>query len=121
MPARGARGKGALGEELACRHLERAGYRIVARNVTTKAGEIDIVCRDGPTLVIVEVKLRSGPAFGTPEEAVDRRKQAHLSSAASLYAQSNGYAGPIRFDVVAVDASTHPPGIRLIRDAFQAE
>ena len=53
-----ARGK--IGEDLACRELERRGYAILARRYRSRVGEIDIVASDGPTLVFVEVKTRDG-------------------------------------------------------------
>src|SRR5262249_29697539 len=71
---RGLRGAGQAWEKLAARELSRAGYRILARNYRTKAGEIDLVARDGRTLCFVEVKGRRSLAYGTAAEAVDREK-----------------------------------------------
>ena len=61
---------GKNGEDLACRELERRGYAILARRYRTRAGEIDIVARDGPTIVFVEVKARDGRAFGEGADLV---------------------------------------------------
>jgi len=112
---------GKEGEELACRHLERLGYRILARNYRGRRGEIDIVAEERGTLVFVEVKSRSGPLFGHPLEAVTRRKQEQLGRVAQEYlAVTDAHrARPIRFDVVGVlMAPGLPPSLDLVRDAF---
>jgi len=68
--------RGARGEKLARRFLRSRGYKILYRNFRAcGGGEIDIVCRDGDTLIFVEVKTRSDEDFGRPIEAVDRQKQ----------------------------------------------
>jgi putative endonuclease len=76
---------------------------VLGRNVTTVAGEIDLLVRDGAALVAVEVKTRSGPAAGWPGEAVDARKLARLARALELYA-GRGPLGraPRRIDVAEV-------------------
>ncbi|MFH1609746.1 MAG: YraN family protein [Candidatus Bipolaricaulota bacterium] len=107
-------GRGA--EDLACRYLRTHGMRVVARNWRWRGGEIDIVAKDGPTLVFVEVKGRSGDRFGAPEEAVTRRKREHLWRAALAFLGGTAEV-PVRFDVIAVD----PHGVRHIRDAFREE
>jgi len=103
---------GAEGEERAARHLERAGFRIVARNWRSRLGELDIVALDGETVVFVEVKLRHEPFNAL--EAVDRRKQHRLSRLAFDFLKRHGMLGvSARFDVVAVEgrtlACTHVP------------
>ncbi len=107
-------------EALAAAHLERLGLTILARNLRTPAGELDLVAREGRTLVFVEVKARSGEAFGAPEEAVDTAKQARLIQAARAYlALQGGPPPPCRFDVVAVDFTEGAPRMRHLRDAFR--
>jgi len=69
---------GRLGEENAVGHLKRLGYRIIGRNVRTRFGEIDVVCRDRGHIVFVEVKTRSSDTFGTAAEAVTPEKSARL-------------------------------------------
>lgn len=64
------RAAGDLGEGIASRYLTRRGYAIVERNYRTRRGELDLIVRRGDTLVIVEVKLRRGTAYGDPLEAV---------------------------------------------------
>ena len=69
---------GRFGEQLATDHLVRAGLEVLDRNWRCRDGELDLVLRDGPALVFVEVKTRSSTAYGTPAEAVDRRKAARI-------------------------------------------
>src|SRR5437762_7630421 len=93
---------GKTGEDLACRELERRGYAIVARRYRLRRGELDIIARDGPTLVFVEVKARGGRAFGDAIEAVTgpkRRRMAHLAMDYLVRHRLTDCA--CRFDVVA--------------------
>ena len=100
--------------------LERKGLNVVAANVRTKGGELDLVAKDGNTLVFVEVKGRSSNKFGRPEEYVDLRKQKRLAGAAEAYlSQMPSAEMPCRFDVVAVDFSEGAPIMRHIKDAFR--
>jgi len=69
---------GKTGEDLACCELERRGYAIIARRHRCRTGELDIIARDGPTLVFVEVKARDGHAFGDAAEAVTWQKQQRI-------------------------------------------
>jgi putative endonuclease len=110
------------GEELAGRALEKRGYRILARRERSRLGEIDIVARDGPVLVFVEVKARRGHRFGTPIEAVDRRKQERLVRLALAYTARRGVSDtPIRFDVVGVEfLPNQKPKVEVYRGAFEA-
>src|SRR5882762_5562238 len=94
---------GKMGEDLACRELERRGYAIVARRYRRAAGELDIVARDGPTLVFVEVKARTGRAFGGGAEAVTALKRRRIAQLATEYMMRNHLADcPCRFDVVSI-------------------
>ena len=89
----------------------------MARNWRTVRGEIDIVARDGPTLVFVEVKSRSRAGFGGPEAAVHPAKQRRLIAAARAFLGRTDCGLPARFDVV-VFLEGEP---RLYRDAFQVD
>jgi putative endonuclease len=119
-----ARRTGVRGETYAYWYLRRQGYVMIARNFTYRGmkGEIDLVGYDGETVAFVEVKTRTatGGEFGSPEEAVTREKQWHLSRIARqfLRAYRAGNA-PFRFDVLAIEA---PPGehpvVRLHKGAF---
>ncbi|HET6202297.1 MAG TPA: YraN family protein [Planctomycetota bacterium] len=104
MEERGRLGR--RGEEAAARALEAKGWRILGRNLRTRLGEVDLLAFDGETLVAVEVKTRSGEAFGRPEEAVDARRIGRLRRAALALAAARGLGErPIRIDVVAVRRS----------------
>lgn len=113
---------GREGEGAAARYLEANGYLICARNVRFRSGEIDLVAIEGGDLVFVEVKTRTGTAFGTAEEAVTRRKQQQLIRLAELYlATQGGGQRPCRFDVVTVlPDATGGWRCHLIREAFSA-
>ena len=76
---------GKTGEDLACRELERRGYAIVARRYRRRGGELDIIARDGATLVFVEVKARDGRAFGEAAEAVTALKRRRMAQLALDY------------------------------------
>ena len=109
---------GEAGEEMAVRHLEKMGYRIVERRVRFRRGELDIVARDGGEWVFVEVKARSGKRMGTPEEGMTRQKTARMCRAVLEYIANHGLENePIRLDLVAIDmnagaapAIAHYPG-----------
>lgn len=94
---------GRWGEDRAADYLAAKGYEIVARNIRTEYGEIDLLVRQGATLVFVEVKARSSEAYGHPEESVSTSKQQHMADAAESYLQSHPeHDGDWRVDVVAV-------------------
>jgi putative endonuclease len=93
---------GISGEEIAEDHLRSLGYAILGRDVRTPIGQLDLVARDGPTLVFVEVKTRTGTGFGLPQEAVGRHKQRKLRQLAMCYLKRHPHQGPLRFDVVGI-------------------
>jgi putative endonuclease len=117
----GSRGAGYDWERAAEKALEADGYRILARNFSTRAGEIDFVAEDRGTLCFVEVKGRSGEGFGSPAAAVTAEKQRRIFRAAEAYLARRRAPLPVcRFDVVAI--LERPPGkprIEILRDAFQ--
>lgn len=103
VPPKTPKSLGRAGEELACRHLRAKGYEIVERGVRLLRGEIDIVARDGTTLVFVEVKTRADESFGRPEEAVTPGKQRQLRRIAQAYLAVRPAPGvDCRFDVIAI-------------------
>ncbi len=94
---------GKRGEDLACAELRRRGYEILARRYRTRKGEIDIVARDGRTIVFVEVKARATACFGSPAEAVTPWKQARIGRMAAEYlSRHGGFERACRFDVVSI-------------------
>ncbi len=110
---------GARGEEVAAGFLARKGLKLVARNLRTPVGEIDLVLRDRRHLVFVEVKTRRGTSFGLPQEAVTTRKQRQILRAAQWYLNDHG-PGKLqpRFDVVAVIERGDETEIVHIENAF---
>jgi putative endonuclease len=102
---------GAYGEDKAAEYLRRRGFEILARNVRTAYGEIDIVAKDGATVVFVEVKSRRSRQGRVALEAVDARKRKRLSRLALAFLARAGWLDrPARFDVIAVasdGACTH--------------
>ncbi|HYB41530.1 MAG TPA: YraN family protein [Candidatus Methylomirabilis sp.] len=116
MPTDPRRTTGIKGEEEAARFLARSGYAIVDRNVRTRAGEIDLVAREGKTLVFVEVKTRRELVEGDPPQAaVHTRKQNRLAKLAHGYLkQKRIRQTPCRFDVVSVIINDEG-GVKAIR------
>lgn len=112
---------GERGENAAARYLRNKGYKIIIRNFRCELGEIDIIARDGKTLVFVEVKTRAYDD-PTPEEQVNAVKQQKLTQVAKLYLSRYGSPQPpARFDVVAIVwPSGQPPIIRHEEGAFDA-
>lgn len=116
-------GVGRHGEQLAAEHLERAGFRILARNWRcaegSVRGELDLVALDGPTLVVCEVKARRYGDVDDALEGVTGRKQARLRRLAGAYvAQLDWRPAAVRIDVVAVcwPVSDEPAQILHLRE-----
>ena len=109
---------GKLGEELAVNYLTGKGYEILERNWRNKHKEIDIVAKDGGTLVIVEVKTRQSDGFGEPDMAVTKRKQRLLIAAANAYLLRSQMDTNTRFDIVSIVFNNGNPVIDHIEDAF---
>lgn len=97
---------GKLGEEEAVRRYEQAGLSVLALNWRCRNGEIDMIAKEGDTIVFVEVRTRSaasGKRFGTAAESVDARKQLKIRSVAQTYLRQHQLQHcRIRFDVVAI-------------------
>ncbi len=111
------RALGAAGEAAVAAWYAERGYEVIARNWRCPAGELDLVVRDGATLVFCEVKTRSSAAFGAPVEAVTAAKQARLRRLAGCWlecAPRPTRTSEIRFDVASVLAGQ----IEVIEGAF---
>ncbi len=104
---------GRFGEDAAVKHLKKKGYKIAARNYSCKFGEIDIIARQGESLIFVEVKTRSSVLYGTPAEAVTYNKKQHIVNAAKHYLMQAEYDGNVRFDVIEVYLSERGRAERL--------
>ncbi|TAM56177.1 YraN family protein [bacterium] len=114
-----SRGLGPEGERLAAEHLTARGLRIVARNVRLgPRGEIDIIAKDGATIVFVEVKARASSRFGPALGAVDARKRARLRRLAEEWLQTAAPNAFARFDVVTVERSGTRTIVRHLAGAF---
>jgi putative endonuclease len=112
---------GKTGEDLACRELEARGYAIVARRYRQRGGEIDIIARDGATLVFVEVKTRDGHDFGDAAEAITARKRRRMARIAIDYMMRHHLSDcPCRFDVVSIHVDSGAPVLEVFQNAFDA-
>ena len=110
---------GKRGEDLVCRHLKKAGYRILERNFRARFGEVDIIALKKGHIAFVEVKTRSTDAFGSPAESVGYKKQKSLILAAKEYMMKNENADAgCSFDVAEVILKESGPTIRYIENAF---
>jgi putative endonuclease len=118
---RDRRALGRYGEKLAEIHLAHQGFRILARNLHLRHAELDLLALEGRTLCFVEVRLRSSHSFGSAAESVDQRKRLRLARAAAQVLAEHQLPShdTVRFDLLTIDARTHPPALDLIRDAFQ--
>jgi putative endonuclease len=111
---------GKAGEEIAAEFLEKKGYHILERNWKFGKNEIDIIARDGNSIVIAEVKTRSSNFFTEPETAVTRDKQRILVRAANAYMNYRKQFGEVRFDVIAILIHPESQQVNHIVDAFYA-
>lgn len=109
---------GQRGEDAAARFVEKRGLTILTRNFHCRGGEIDLVCRDGKTLVFVEVRLRGKASHGGAGASITATKQSRIVLAAQHYlARHNGFDADCRFDCILIDGQE----IEWIRDAFSAD
>lgn len=112
---------GKRGEDAAARYLKRAGYRLLARGLDARLGELDIIAVDDRTIVFVEVKTRASTDAGHPADAVDNVKQRRMTQSALAYLKSHGLLHhAARFDVVAVTwpPTARRPTIEHLKNAF---
>jgi len=110
---------GKAGEKAAAELLRKRGYEVVGAGFLARRGELDLVCRRGNDLVVVEVKTRTDHSFGTPLEAVGTKKRRALMAAAAEYRALADWRGRIRYAVVGLIAK--PDGSftsELIEDPF---
>jgi putative endonuclease len=98
---------GRLGENKAKNYLIHRFYKILQTNYRTKAGEIDIIAKDGDCVVFVEVKTRTNNNYGSPCEAVSYYKQKNMLSVAKSYIAKIGVEFECRFDVIEVIISNN--------------
>jgi putative endonuclease len=111
---------GKFGEELALKKIRRLGYKKIICNYRCPLGEVDLIARDGDTLVFIEIKTRKGKSIECVKEAVDARKRRQLSKVALAYMKSRNCCDvKARFDVVAISLKGDKPQIEVIKNAFE--
>ncbi len=115
----GRKQRGDRAEHLAEKYLHAQGLKTVQRNFRTRLGEIDLVMRDGATLVFVEVRLRSSQEYGGAAASVGHSKQQRIIAAAQQYLSGHTSPPPCRFDVVLLN-QLDVAGIEWIKNAFSA-
>jgi putative endonuclease len=113
-PPRSTFARGRAGERRVARHYRLRGYRILARNVRAGGVELDLVVRRGRRLVFVEVKLKEGPGYGDPLDAVDEWKRTRLRRGARAWLLANPSLAHSR--VAFEFAAVRPSGIELVSD-----
>jgi putative endonuclease len=111
---------GPAAEALAARHLASRGLAIVERNARSRYGEIDLVARDGDTLVFVEVRLRRSDRFGGAAASIGAAKRARMIAAAGGYLARLPRAPACRFDVVLLDG-LDGARVEWLRDVVDAD
>lgn len=110
---------GNLGESLACKYLEKQGYKILVRNFLIRGGEIDIIAQEEEFLVFVEVKTRYSHDFGLPIDSITPQKIRFILKAAQFYIQKIKWGDkPYRLDAVLVDFADNKedPKIELVKN-----
>ncbi len=111
---------GRAGEKAAADLLRRRGYEVVGTGFRARRGELDLICRRGGELVVVEVKTRTDESFGTAVEAVGSRKRRALMAAAAEYRALANWRGTIRYAVVGLTVSTAGTfEVELVEDPFE--
>ena len=110
---------GKKGEELAAALCSKRGLLILEMNHRTRSGEIDIIAKDGDVLVFIEVKTRTGNAYGAPFEAVTRKKQAKIRTVALSYMKRFRKEVSVRFDVISILVEDGKPSLEYFQDAFE--
>lgn len=118
------RGLGEQGEELAVKYLKSHGFKIVARNVRYRAGEIDIVARNGLEIHFIEVRTRNAGPLVTAIDSITPLKRQHIRTAAEIFLSDKRYnfkefhLSPCYFSVIGIEMKGHEPRIEFIKDAF---
>ncbi|WP_022949059.1 YraN family protein [Methylohalobius crimeensis] len=121
MRSRSTTALGQAAENHALAYLEKRGLKLLTRNYRWRGGEIDLILEDRGTLVFAEVRFRRNNRFGGALASVDARKQKRLIQCAQHYLVRHREDAPVRFDVVALTATTGGFELEWVRDAFQAE
>ncbi len=116
------RARGDVAEAAALAMLQDRGLQLLARNAASRGGELDLVMRDGATVVFVEVRYRATRRFGGGAASVDAGKRRRLVHAARAFLAGHPQMAdaPCRFDVVDADGDPDAPTLTWLRAAFDA-
>ncbi len=114
------KGNGATAEKLAAEFLLGNGLQLIESNFRSRYGEIDLILRDGETIVFVEVRMRSSVAFGGAAASITSTKQNRIVRTAQYYLQHQRIKAPCRFDAVLL-GNLNTARIEWIRNAFEGE
>lgn len=109
---------GKKGEEMAVAHLQATGYKILAKNFIFQKAEVDIIARKADILAVVEVKTRSTPDFGDPQEFVKKKQIKQLVKAVDYFVNENKLEVDVRFDIIAIVNNKAGTRLEHIEDAF---
>ncbi|KGQ18884.1 hypothetical protein LF41_418 [Lysobacter dokdonensis DS-58] len=114
------RARGAAVEAAALAHLQTHGLRLIARNALSRVGELDLVMRDGASVVFFEVRYRAQSGYGGGAASIDAAKRRKLVRAAHVFLKRNPALAqcPCRFDVVDASGDPEAPDLRWLRAAF---
>ena len=117
------RARGDAVEAAALHHLQAHGLQLLARNVQSRGGELDLVMRDADGVVFVEVRYRANAGFGGGAMSVDAHKRRKLVHTAQVWLLQHPHHAnaPCRFDVIAASGDPQSPRIEWLRDAFRAD
>ncbi len=107
---------GAAAEDRAAAYLQRQGMKLLARNYRCRQGEIDLILREGATLVFVEVRSRANSSFGGAAASITQAKQAKLIRAAQHYLSQQTSLPPCRFDAILIEGDE----LQWLKHAFEA-
>lgn len=109
---------GKKGEEMAAAHLVATGYEIVARNFMYQKAEVDIIARKDNILAVVEVKTRSTPDFGDPQDFVKKKQINQLVKAIDYFVNEHNLDMEVRFDIIAIIKNKAGTRLEHLEDAF---
>jgi putative endonuclease len=110
---------GVQAEQLAAQYLQQHGLKLIEQNYRSRFGEIDLIMRDGTTVVFIEVRLRHHAGFGGAAASIDARKQKRIISTAQQYLAGLVRIPPCRFDVVLLD-DAQGERMQWLKNAFDA-
>lgn len=109
---------GRKGEELAVEYLRLKEYEILELNYRFQKAEVDIIAKRGNTLIVAEVKTRSTPEFGNPQDFVKPKQIQQLVKAINHYVEEKELDVDVRFDIIAIIKNKLGTKVEHIQDAF---